>query len=53
MQTFWMVLVPIVAVIFFALVIRWALRWHDPNFSSKDKQAQAELWSKRRGGERR
>ena len=40
----------IVIVFIFWLVIRWALRWRDPTFSSEDKQAQANLWSKRRSG---
>ena len=46
------VVVPIGIVIFFVLVIRWAMRWRDPSFSSEDKQAQANLWSKRRGSGR-
>ena len=44
------VLVPIAIVVFFALVIRWALRWKDPSTSSSEKQAEARLWSKRNLG---
>jgi hypothetical protein len=43
MELLWFVALPIV--IFFALVIRWAMRWRDPSTSSTEKQAEARLWS--------
>ena len=44
------VLVPVAIVVFFALIIRWALRWKDPSTSSPEKQAEARLWSKKNLG---
>ncbi len=44
------IVLPIVVFLVVAFVVRRYMKWQDPSLSSKEKQAEARLWSSRHGG---
>jgi len=44
------IVLPVVVFVVVAFVVRRYRKWQDPSLSSKEKQAEARLWSSRHGG---
>ena len=49
MDNIWL-LIPLAAIVIAVVVVRRYMKWQDPSLSSKEKQAEARMWSNRHGG---